>query len=301
MLSDLFSLAVVELPFGQTVGAQDFAVVGLLVVLEGVLSIDNALVLGILAKKLPKHLQGKALTYGLVGALVFRLIAVSMATLLMKWWVVKLLGGGYLVYIGLKHLLFAEDKAGAHEVKVGVDGHPHIEDELTVPADGEAETEVLPYSRGFNHHAKLFWSTVLVIELTDVAFAVDSILAAIALVANTTKTWVVIVGGLLGVVLMRFAAIVFIKLLDRFPRFEAAAYLLVTIIGGKLLVDWWFNKRPENAGAHWHAPVDFHSLTVDGQINWPFAIFWLLMLGSFLVGFLPAKQPAAELVASEKP
>ncbi len=287
---DVSILSVVNLPFGQTAQPQDLAVIGLLVILEGVLSIDNALVLGILAKKLPKSLQAKALTYGLVGAFVFRLIAISMATLLFKWWVVKLLGGGYLLYIGVKHLLFPDpQKEGAHEVKVDSRGHPIIED-VAVPADGGEGTEVLRSTPGARiaGHARLFWTTVLVIELTDIAFAVDSILAAIALVADARKTWVVLIGGLLGVILMRFAAIVFIKLLDRFPRFETAAYLLVSVIGSKLLIDWWFNKRPADAGADWHAPVDFHSVwSSTGGANPAFWIFWIAMLACFAVGFLP--------------
>ena len=88
-----------------------------------------------------------------------------------------------------------------------------------------------------------FWGTVLVIELTDIAFAVDSILAAMALAGSRqSKLWVVIAGGILGVVLMRFAAALFVRLLDRFPRFEVSAYLLVIIIGLKLLADWGFNS-----------------------------------------------------------
>src|SRR5688572_1403576 len=92
--------------FGQTLDWHDLGVIGLLVLLEGALSIDNALVLGLLAKRLPKEQQRKALTYGLIGAFVFRFIAVFMASLLLKWRVVKLLGGGYLVYIAIKHLFF---------------------------------------------------------------------------------------------------------------------------------------------------------------------------------------------------
>jgi predicted tellurium resistance membrane protein TerC len=92
--------------FGQTFDAHDLLVISLLIVLEGVLSIDNALVLGLLAKRLPKHQQKRALTYGLVGAFVFRLIASGTAVYLMKWWFVKLVGGLYLLYIAIKHLFF---------------------------------------------------------------------------------------------------------------------------------------------------------------------------------------------------
>src|SRR5689334_14036731 len=87
------------LMFGQTFTPNDLAVIGLLVILEGVLSIDNALVLGLLAKRLPKKLQSRALTYGLIGAFVFRLIAIGTAQYLLRWRIVKLLGGGYLLYV----------------------------------------------------------------------------------------------------------------------------------------------------------------------------------------------------------
>src|SRR5690349_16706613 len=109
--------------FGQTLDWGDLGIIGLLVLLEGALSIDNALVLGLLAKRLPKEQQRKALTYGLVGAFVFRFIAVFMASLLLEWRVVKLLGGGYLVYIAIKHLFFeAHEDDG--EVHVSATGEP---------------------------------------------------------------------------------------------------------------------------------------------------------------------------------
>jgi predicted tellurium resistance membrane protein TerC len=136
-----------------------------------------------------------------------------------------------------------------------------------------------------------FWPTVAVIELTDIAFAVDSILAAIGVLpakpaghsadAVHPKLWVVIVGGLLGVILMRFAAVIFIRLLERFPRFSSAAYWLVLVIGAKLLIDWGFNSKehPHN--------VDFHSPSAL-----EFWLFWGAMAGSFAIGFIPKKDAA---------
>jgi predicted tellurium resistance membrane protein TerC len=102
---------------------------------------------------------------------------------------------------------------------------------------------------------------------------------------------VVITGGFIGVVLMRVAAVLFIRLLERFPNFETAAYLLVTIIGGKLIVDWWFNKPPSNwpEGQVFHGPADFHSLHSPA-----FWVFWILMIVCFAVGFIPKKPKPAE-------
>src|SRR6478672_13792700 len=105
----MFVLAQARL-FGQTFEFHDLFIVGLLVVLEGVLSIDNALVLGLLARRLPKHLQSKALTYGLAGAFVFRVIAIAAAAYLLHWRFVKLLGGAYLVYVSAKHFFFDADE-----------------------------------------------------------------------------------------------------------------------------------------------------------------------------------------------
>src|SRR5947208_16217056 len=90
--------------FSQTFDLHDLVIVGLLIVLEGVLSIDNALVLGLLARRLPKRLQRKALTYGLIGAFVFRFASIGAAAWLLRWRWVQLAGGGYSVFIAVRHL-----------------------------------------------------------------------------------------------------------------------------------------------------------------------------------------------------
>jgi YkoY family integral membrane protein len=254
--------------FGQRFDPGDLAVIGLLIVLEGILSIDNALVLGILAKRLPRHQQSRALTYGLVGAFVFRFIAIATATLLLKMTWTKLLGGAYLIWVAVKHF-FLDQKHVAPRAIRGAAG--------AEPGPGGSRT----YAR--------FWPTVASIELTDIAFAVDSILAAVALVGNAPpghtgphpKVWVVITGGMLGVILMRFAAIVFIKLLERFPRFETSAYLLVAVIGTKLVLDWGFNRDLH------HPVLDFHHVSVAS------VVFWLVMLACFAVGFVPGRRAPA--------
>lgn len=264
MLPDSFLLADINI-FGQTIAYADLAVVALLVLLEGVLSIDNALVLGLLAKRLPPDQRKRALTYGLVGAFAFRVLAICTASFLLKWTFVKFLGGGYLVYIAVRHLFFESQEEVDEQIKLDDQGNPIIVDAETgkdlTPAQEEIEIEervpvyMKPEKRAKAGFAS-FWPTVAIIELTDVAFAVDSILAAMALAGSRSdKLWVVITGGILGVILMRFAAVLFIKLLDKFPRFEMAAYLLVTAIGLKLLFDWgansdWsFDKQPSFAKA----------------------------------------------------
>lgn len=303
---DLFLLADVNLGFwGQTFNSHDIVVILLLVLLEGMLSIDNALVLGLLAKRVPKPLQKRALTYGLVGAFVFRIIAVAAASFLLKWKVVKLIGGAYLVYIAVKHLFFESTEEHSEVITADEQGAAVLRDAETgepLTADQELE-EIkervsLPVPNQRIVPDRQFWLTVLVIELTDIAFAVDSILAAIALVGpppegtpvsatHHPKLWVVIAGGLLGLMLMRIAAVLFIRLLEKFPRFETSAYLLVTVIGVKLLVDWGFNTEAEP-----HR-INFHDYT-----HIEFWIFWLSMAVSLAVGFIPQKSSSGKAAES---
>lgn len=289
--------------FGQSFDWADLAIVGLLILLEGVLSIDNALVLGLLAKRLPKHQRAKALTYGIVGAFLFRAIAVATASLLLQWTFVKFLGGAYLVYIAVKHLFFEAQEKEDDKIVLDASGQPELVDAET---GGELSTEQreleikerVPFNsvtdiaraadeetaQAANLQNSLkgspsvtprkdtpaefwrFWKTVFVIELTDIAFAVDSILAAIALAGGRhEKLWVIITGGIIGMILMRFAATIFIRLLDRFPRFETAAYLLVILIGVKLLVDWGFNSDWSFQKQPWiHSRLGTWQQTFDG-------------------------------------
>jgi len=93
------------------------------------------------------------------------------------------------------------------------------------------------------------------------------------------KLWVVITGGMLGVILMRVAAALFIKLLERFPRFEASAYLLVLTIGVKLLVDWAVNSERQPNRADFHDP--------SSPLFWT---FWAVMLICIGVGFVRPRE-----------
>ncbi len=188
--------------WNQTIEAKDLASIGALMVLEGLLSADNALVLAMMVKHLPKDRQKKALLYGLGGAFVFRFFAILFATVVLKLWWLQGFGAGYLLFVTLKHFV---GKAGGANV-------------------------VQPRSL-----ERAFWMTVLLVELTDIAFAVDSVLAGITFVDNDQrKIWVVFTGAIIGIVLLRFAASAFIKLLDRFPSLDHVAYLLVGWVGVKL-------------------------------------------------------------------
>jgi YkoY family integral membrane protein len=221
------------------ISTQDVFLVLFLAFLEGILSIDNALVLALTAKGLPHHLQRKALTYGLAGAIVFRIAALFIVRQLMAWTWVKYVGGGYLIFISLQHLLKKKHSEAGHDASKAP--------------------------------VRSFWKTVVVIELMDIAFAVDSILAAVAL---TDKFWIVFIGGFMGVVMIRFSASMFIKLLTRFPAFEPTAYLLILWIGLKLVLEGL------------HIPgLEFESPGHTG-----FWVFWGLMALTILSGFRPKRS-----------
>jgi YkoY family integral membrane protein len=181
--------------------AVDLLTIGTLALLEGILSVDNALVLAILVKDLPPKLRKKALTYGIVGAFVFRFIALLFAAKLMGWMIFKILGGGYLIYLAMKHMFFFQ-KEDAHQTSLKV--------------------------------SRSFWMTVLVVELTDIAFSIDSITTAVAMSNKIVIVWL---GGILGIIFLRFSANLFVKLLEILPKLEDLAYQLIFFIGIKLFLD----------------------------------------------------------------
>lgn len=197
-----FDAAIITRVTGElnALGVMDLVTVSTLAALEGILSVDNALVLAILIRTLPKSQQKKALTYGIVGAFAFRFIAIVFAAYLMKMMVFKLVGGGYLVYLAMKHMFFFREDAYKPQPK----GHTN------------------------------FWKTVAVVELTDIAFSIDSITTAVAM---TDKIIVVWFGGILGIIFLRFAATFFVKLLEKLPRLEDLAYQLIFFIGTKLFLE----------------------------------------------------------------
>lgn len=185
----------------------DFVTIGLLVLLEGLLSADNALVLAILVLGLPREQQQKALRYGILGAFFFRVLAVLLAVYLIKVSWVKLVGGLYLLYLTYTHFFTG--------------------------GGGEARREIKKATPWLGLSA--FWATVVKVELTDVVFAVDSILVAVAM---SPKTWVVITGGVLGIITMRLVIGRLLVVVRRYPAIVDGAFIIIAWVGIKLLVEY---------------------------------------------------------------
>jgi YkoY family integral membrane protein len=189
------------------VHATDFITIGLLVIIEGLLSADNALVLAILVLGLPKHQQRKALRYGIVGAFAFRILAVLLAVHLLSIGWVKLVGAAYLLYLSFSHFFGG--------------------------GTGESRTTIRQATPALGLSA--FWATVVKVELTDLVFAVDSILVAVAM---SPKTWVVISGGILGIVAMRLVIGQLLRLVRRYPALVDAAFIIIAWVAVKLIVEY---------------------------------------------------------------
>lgn len=192
----------------------------LLIALEGLLAADNALVLAIMVKHLPDKERKKALFYGLAGAFVFRFASLFIISFLVDVWQIQAIGALYLLFIAINHIVR----------------------KLVFKKKDENTEETEKKKSGF-------WGTVIKVELADIAFAIDSILAAVALamtLPNTTlpqiggldggKFLVIFAGGLIGLIIMRFAANLFVRLLHSRPGLEIAAFTIVGWVGVKLAV-----------------------------------------------------------------
>jgi YkoY family integral membrane protein len=187
--------------------ASDFVTIGLLIALEGLLSADNAMVLAILVLGLPKGQQKQALRYGMLGAFAFRTIATLLAAYMIRLGWVKLVGAGYLLYLVYRH--FGGGQSG--------------EDRRLAPK----ATPWLGLSA--------FWATVVKVELTDIVFAVDSILVAVAM---SPKRWVILTGGILGIIMMRLVIGKLLTLVERFPVLVDGAFVIIAWVGFKLLIEY---------------------------------------------------------------
>lgn len=191
--------------FVLTVG--DLFTIGILIVLEGLLSADNAIVLAMMVLGLPKPEQKNALKYGLLGAFAFRIVSTLAAVYLIKLDIVKLIGAGYLLYLPYKH--------------------------FSNPAEGDNRREpprAMPWLG-----MTAFWATVVKVELTNLVFSIDSILAAVAM---SQKTWVVLCGGILGIIAMRMVVGQVMVLVERYPAIIDGAFIIIAWVGLKLLIEY---------------------------------------------------------------
>lgn len=181
-----------------------------LFILESLLSVDNAAVLAVMVSKLPPNQRNKALRYGLIGAYVFRGLCLFLASWLVKVVWLKILGGLYLLYLVYGHF--------SNKVET-------IEEEKDPESNG--------IFKFFKNKIGTFWSTVILVEVMDLAFSIDNVFAAVALSNNF---WVIMIGVAIGILSMRFVAGWFVKLIEKYPSLNISAFIVIALLGLKLII-----------------------------------------------------------------
>jgi YkoY family integral membrane protein len=179
-----------------------------IMILEIVLSIDNAAVLAAMVKELPKDQQKKALTYGIAGAYLFRGLALLFASVLIKLVWLKVAGGLYLMYLAYNALSTNVEQGG--------------ESKMTIK---------IPF-------LSALWSTIVAIEMMDLVFSIDNVFAAVAFTPNL---WLICGGVFIGILAMRFATTKFVKVLEKNPILERVAYWVIGALGLKLVSSYWLH------------------------------------------------------------
>jgi YkoY family integral membrane protein len=238
----------------------DLVTVALLVALEGLLSADNAMVLAVLVLGLPRDQQQKALRYGILGAFAFRIIAILLAAWLIQARVVMLLGTAYLLWLPYNHFT----------------------------SHGDAEERRKPKKAEPWLGLSAFWATVVKVELTDIVFAIDSILVAVAM---SNKLWVIITGGILGVIAMRLVVGQLLALVQRYPALVDGAFIIIAWVGVKLCWEYLH----ESGYVHLAIP-QWLSLTVIVVI---FTASFVYAKLQGPVALSPAEEAAVDLEAGE--
>ncbi len=233
------------------------AVVGNLIIIESLLSVDNAAVLATLVSDLPRDQRKRALRYGIFGAYAFRGLCLLFASYLVKFWYLKPLGGLYLLYLAFSYF---RARPSSHEDEAAPDKRRSWLYRRTLGLLGP------------------FWATVVVIELMDLAFSIDNVFAAVAF---STNLILVCAGVFIGILAMRLVAQAFVGLMGQYPFLETSAFVIIGVLGLKLLLSLISHFAPTHAvSVFLEGEVADIALTV-----FTVAVFGVPLLTSRLLGW----------------
>ncbi len=193
-----------------------------LIVIESLLSVDNAAVLATMVIDLPKKQRSKALRYGILGAYVFRGICLFLAAWLVKIWWLKPLGGLYLLYLAFDYFKGKSEDGGEESVN-------------------KNENWIYRSTVGL---IGTFWATVALVEVMDLAFSIDNVFAAVAF---TDHVFLIYTGVFIGILAMRFVAQAFVKLMEKFTFLETVAFVVIGVLGIKLTASLYTHFYPGTA------------------------------------------------------
>jgi YkoY family integral membrane protein len=238
------------------------AIVGNLIVLESLLSVDNAAVLATLVLDLKPQNRKKALRYGILGAYVFRGTAMVFASILIRIWWLKPVGGAYLLYL--------------------------VWDWWKGQQTEEKDDDFIDKNGNWLYRATVgrlgaFWATVALVELMDMAFSMDNVFAAVAFTPNII---LVCTGVFIGMLAMRFIASWFVQLMERYTFLETCAFIVIGILGLKLLLSLYQHFVPDSPLSRFlgsrAADIATSAMTIG--------IFFIPILTSVLFNF-PRRTP----------
>jgi YkoY family integral membrane protein len=242
------------------------AIIGNLIVLESLLSVDNAAVLATLVMDLKPQNRKKALRYGILGAYVFRGTAMVFASFLIKIWWLKPVGGLYLLY-----LVWDWWKGKQTETK---------EDDF-INKEGNWLYKATVGALG------TFWATVALVELMDMAFSMDNVFAAVAFSPNII---LVCTGVFIGILAMRLIAAWFVQLMEQYAFLETSAFIVIGVLGLKLVLSLYEHFLPQRAESHF---LGSHLADISTSVL-TITIFFVPIVTSLLFNFPAAKKTKAK-------
>lgn len=247
---------------GEHTLSEAAGIIAALLLLEAVLSFDNAAILAAMVRKLPYADRRKALMYGLVGAYALRISAIAVAAWLIKNPWLKLLGGGYLLFLFVRHFVDLVRNRGTDQHHAV---NPGWLVRMGVPA---------------------LVATIIQIELIDLAFALDQVIVAVAF---TDVIALIIIASCVGILFLRIAAGFVARVMDWLPILEHMAYVAVGFVGAKLILLW----DGFNDGHGYHVP--------DGvSLAFTFALFGIPVLVKLLFKW-PRSEPGTHKGAPDAP
>jgi YkoY family integral membrane protein len=241
--------------------AASLAIVGNLIIIESLLSVDNAAVLATMVMDLPQNQRKKALKYGIWGAYIFRGLAMIFAFILIKIWWLKPLGGLYLLYLVWDWYKGKQTPTKEDDL---VDKKSNWLYKATVGSLGS------------------FWATVCLVELMDMAFSIDNVFAAVAFTPNII---LVCIGVFIGILAMRFIAQWFVRLMETYSFLETSAFVVIGILGLKLILSLTEHFYPESEASKFLA-----SHTVDIGISVLTVLIFFVPIITCLCFNFPAKK-----------
>lgn len=242
--------------FGNDLGAAAL-IIGNLIIIESLLSVDNAAVLATMVMDLNKEDRKKALKYGIFGAYFFRGICLLFASWLIKIWWLKSLGGLYLLYLCVNYFL---------------------KESTPQPEDDTLDKKSNWFYRKTIGILGPFWATVALVEVMDLAFSIDNVFAVVAF---TDNFYIICIGVFIGILAMRFVAQGFVKLMEHYPFLETASFVVIGILGLKLCLSVVHHFYPEN-----NIAIFLESEASDMYISFiTVAIFALPILSSYFFNY----------------